>query len=159
MHLGPLTDLYGTPGAPKRARFGPEWPFWRPRRSSDGPGGPDLVPTAPNWFVWVGIMVTTHFDLVSGPFHSPIFIWLHSVSTSASMYHLNTRAGELPRSASSHFAIIGWQVEELSREFLGRRFFVSLPSSLKTSRKPGYFKVKSRQTHLGPTFWFQHILK
>merc|ERR1712091_341548 len=31
MHLGPLTDLYGTPGAPKRAHFGPKWPFWGPR--------------------------------------------------------------------------------------------------------------------------------
>ena len=51
---------------------------------------------------WVGFMVTTHFDLVSGPFHSPNFIGLHSVSTSANMYHLNPRAGELPRSASSH---------------------------------------------------------
>ena len=64
MHLGPLTDLYGTPGAPKRARFGPEWPFWGPRRSSDGPGGPDLVPTAPDWPVWVRLILTTHFDLV-----------------------------------------------------------------------------------------------
>merc|ERR1719201_2241836 len=71
MHLGPLTDLYGTPGAPKRARFGPEWPFWGPRRSSDGPGGPDLVPTAPNWSAWAGLMLTTHFDLVSGPFWVP----------------------------------------------------------------------------------------
>ena len=49
-------------------------------------------------------MVTTHFDLVSGPFHSPIFIGLHTVSTSS--YHLHTRAGELPRSASSHFRYI-----------------------------------------------------
>ena len=71
--------------------------------SSVSPGGADLVPTTPDWPAWVGFMVTTHFDLVSGPFHSPIFIGLHSVSTSANMYHLNTRAGELPRSASSHF--------------------------------------------------------
>ena len=53
-------------------------------------------------------LVTTHFDLVSGPFHSPIFIGLHSVSTSANMYHLNLRAGELPRSASSHFFLWLW---------------------------------------------------
>ena len=53
----------------------------------------DLVPTARDWPAWVGFMVTTHFDLVLGPFHSPIFI----------RYHLNTHAGELPRSASSHF--------------------------------------------------------
>ena len=71
--------------------------------SSVSPGGADLVPTTPDWPAWVGFMVTTHFDLVSGPFHSPIFIGLHSVSTSANMYHLHTRAGELPRSASSHF--------------------------------------------------------
>merc|ERR1712016_586559 len=31
--LGPLTDLYGTPRAPKRARLGLERSFW-------GPGGP-----------------------------------------------------------------------------------------------------------------------
>ena len=65
--------------------------------SSVSPGGADLVPTTPDWPAWVGFMVTTHFDLVSGPFHSPIFIRLHSVSTSANMYHLHTRAGELPR--------------------------------------------------------------
>ena len=74
--------------------------------SSVSPGGADLVPTTPDWPAWAGFMVTTHFDLVSGPFHSPIFIGLHSVSTSANMYHLNTRAGELPRSASSHFDFI-----------------------------------------------------
>ena len=71
--------------------------------SSVSPGGADLVPTTPDWPAWVGFMVTTHFDLVSGPFHSPNFIGLHSVSTSANMYHLHTCAGELPRSASCHF--------------------------------------------------------
>ena len=71
--------------------------------SSVSPGGADLVPTTPDWPAWVGFMVTTHFDLVSGPFHSPNFIGLHSVSTSANMYHFNPRAGKLPRSASSHF--------------------------------------------------------
>ena len=71
--------------------------------SSVSPGGADLVPTTPDWPAWVGFMVTTHFDLISGPFHSPNFIGLHSVSTSANMYHLNPCAGELPRSASSHF--------------------------------------------------------
>ena len=122
MHLGPLTDLYGTPGAPKRAHFGPEWPFWGPggpRRAPGGqiwsrlppigpsgldscsltwyraPSGPpgalkgpvlaqtplletlrfweglegsDLVPDAPDCLAWIQLMVTTHFDLVSGPF-------------------------------------------------------------------------------------------
>ena len=71
--------------------------------SSVSPEGVDLVPTARDWPAWVGFMITTHFDLVLGPFHSLIFIGLHSVSTSANTYHLNTRAGELPRSASSHF--------------------------------------------------------
>ena len=74
--------------------------------SSVSPGGADLVPTTPDWPAWVGFMVTTHFDLVSGPFQSPIFIGFHSLSTSDHMYHLDTRAGELPRSASSHFWFI-----------------------------------------------------
>jgi len=30
-----------------------------------------LVPTAPDWPVWVRIMLTTHFDLVWGPFWVP----------------------------------------------------------------------------------------
>ena len=42
MRLGPLTDLYGTPGAPKRARFGPKRPFW-------GPGGPHGAPGGQIW--------------------------------------------------------------------------------------------------------------
>ena len=79
--------------------------------SSVSPGGADLVPTTPDWPAWVGFMVTTHFDLVSGPFHSPIFIGLHSVSTSDNMYHLHMRAGELPRSASSHFYYYYYQIE------------------------------------------------
>ena len=85
--------------------------------SSVSPGGADLVPTTPDWPAWVGFMVTTHFDLVSGPFHSPIFIGLHSVSTSANMYHLHTRAGELPRSASSHFGNHVFNMECLSFMF------------------------------------------
>ena len=31
-----------------------------------GPPSIGLVPTAPDWPAWVGHMVTTHFDLVSG---------------------------------------------------------------------------------------------
>ena len=42
--------IYGTPGALSRARFGLEWPFWAPQRFFEGP---DLVPTAPDWPVWV----------------------------------------------------------------------------------------------------------
>ena len=30
-----------------------------------------MVPTAPDWLIWVGLMVTTHFDLVLGPFWVP----------------------------------------------------------------------------------------
>ena len=41
---------------------GPKCPFWGPLRSSEGPGGPNLVPAAP-WPAWVGLMVTTHHDL------------------------------------------------------------------------------------------------
>ena len=56
--------------APKRARFGPKHPFGRPRRSSKGPRGPDLVPTAANWSAWVRlmVMVTTHLGLILGLF-------------------------------------------------------------------------------------------
>ena len=71
MCSGPLWDLYGTPGASKRAHFGPERPFWEPRRSSVGPGGSDLVPTAAVWSTWAGLMATTHFGLESGLFRAP----------------------------------------------------------------------------------------
>ena len=54
MCLGPLRDLYSTPGAPKRARFGPESPFWGPRRSLGSHGGPNLGPSATGWSNWVG---------------------------------------------------------------------------------------------------------
>ena len=87
----------------KRVRLGPKRTLLGAPDVLGEPRGADLVPTTPDWPAWVGFMVTTHFDLVSGPFHSPIFIGLHTVSTSANMYHLHTRAGELPRSASSHF--------------------------------------------------------
>ena len=46
-------------------------PFWGPQRDSEGPRGPDLVPTAADWSDWVRIMVTTHFGLVSGLFWAP----------------------------------------------------------------------------------------
>ena len=98
---------YGTTQLEKTGKKGfvwaPKGPFWGLLMSSVSPGGADLVPTTPDWPAWVGFMVTTHFDLVSGPSHSPNFIGLHSVSTSANMYHLDLRAGKLPRSASSHF--------------------------------------------------------
>ena len=53
MCSGPLKDLYSTPGAPKRARFGPESPFWGPRRSLGSHGGPNLGPSATGWSNWV----------------------------------------------------------------------------------------------------------
>ena len=56
MCSGPLRDLYSTPGAPNRARFGPERPLWEPRRALSSPGGPDLGPTATGWSNWVGHM-------------------------------------------------------------------------------------------------------
>ena len=51
----------------KRVPLGPERPLLGPWRSSEGPGEADLIPTTPDWPVWVEFMVTTHFDLVSGP--------------------------------------------------------------------------------------------
>ena len=38
----PLRDIYGTPGAPKRARFGPKSPF-------EGPGGSQAAPAGLIW--------------------------------------------------------------------------------------------------------------
>ena len=69
--LGPLNGPLLHSRAPKTARFGPERPFWGSWRSSEGPRGPDLVPTAANWSDWVGVMVTTHFGLVLGLFWVP----------------------------------------------------------------------------------------
>jgi hypothetical protein len=45
-------------------------PFGAPE-GLGGPEGPDLVPTAANWSEWAGIIVTRHFDLVSGLFWPP----------------------------------------------------------------------------------------
>merc|ERR1712001_639803 len=65
-HFALVSSPFWAPRGPKRDRFGPKCPFWGPRRSSEGPEGPDLVPTAPDWPALAGHMVTTHFDLVSG---------------------------------------------------------------------------------------------
>ena len=48
-HFDLVFGLFRAPRAPKRARFGPNRPFWGPHRVSEGPGGPDLVPIAANW--------------------------------------------------------------------------------------------------------------
>ena len=69
--LGPLLGPLLHSRAPKRARFGPERPFWGSPRVLEGPRGPDLVPTAANWSDWVGVMVTKHFGLVLGLFWVP----------------------------------------------------------------------------------------
>ena len=42
-----------------------------PFGSSEGPSGPDLVPTALEWSDGVKLRVTTHFDLISVPFRVP----------------------------------------------------------------------------------------
>ena len=70
-HFDLVSSPFWAPRGPKRDRFGPKCPFWGPRRSSEGPGGPNLIPTAPDWSAWAGLMLTTHFDLVSGPFWVP----------------------------------------------------------------------------------------
>ena len=41
------------------------------RRFSEGPGGSDLVPTSTDQPAWAGLMVTTHFGLVSGLYWAP----------------------------------------------------------------------------------------
>ena len=69
-HFDLVWGPFWVPRGPKRDRFGPKCPFWGPQRSSEGPEGPDLVPTAPDWPAWVGLILTTHFDLVSGPWGS-----------------------------------------------------------------------------------------
>ena len=70
-HFDLVLGHFWAPRGPKRAHFCPKCPFWGPLRSSGGPEGPDLVPTAPDWPAWVGLMLTTHLDLVSGPFWAP----------------------------------------------------------------------------------------
>ena len=70
-HFYLVSGPFWAPGGPKRARFGPKCPFWGPRWSSEGPGGPNLILTAPDWSAWAGLMLTTHFDLVWDPFWVP----------------------------------------------------------------------------------------
>ena len=67
MHLGPLKDLYG----PQKGSFWLQKALLGAPEVLGGPWGPDLVPTAPNWSDWVGVMVTTHFGLVLGLFLAP----------------------------------------------------------------------------------------
>jgi len=71
MCLGPYTNLYGTPGAPKRSRLGLERPFWGPQRSLEGPGGPNFGPNATGLSVWLSripIMCSNLFkDLYGTP--------------------------------------------------------------------------------------------
>ena len=67
-HFDLISGPFLAPVGLKRARFGPEKPFWGAPRSSEGPNGPNLVPTVLKWSDGIKIMVTTHFDLISGPF-------------------------------------------------------------------------------------------
>ena len=57
----------GPPGNPKGPDLAQNSPFGGPNR----PLRLDLVPTATNWSEWAGIIVTRHFDLVSGLFWPP----------------------------------------------------------------------------------------
>ena len=62
------------PSSRKRSKTGKKGPF-RPEMPLlglwEGPEGPDFVPTAPNWPALDGLMLTTHFDLVSAPSGPP----------------------------------------------------------------------------------------
>ena len=83
-HFDLVSGPFWAYGGSKRARFGPERPFWGLRRSEEGPGGPDLVPTALKWSDGVKLMVTTHFDLISGLLRVPRgpkgVIWAQSLN-------------------------------------------------------------------------------
>ena len=70
-HFDLVSGPFWAEGGSKRARFGPERPFWGLRRSEEGPGWPDFVTTALKWSDGVKLMVTTHFDLISGPLRVP----------------------------------------------------------------------------------------
>ena len=67
---GPAQDpgVGGIRGSGPGDRLGSGGPGGRTGGSWGGPGVTDWVPTAPDWPAWVGLMLTTHFDLVSGPF-------------------------------------------------------------------------------------------
>jgi len=66
-HFDLISGPFWAPVGLKRARFGPEKPFWGAPRSSEGPNGPDLVPTAPEEPAEVKHRVTTLFGLISSP--------------------------------------------------------------------------------------------
>ena len=55
----------------KRVHLGPKRTHLGAPDVLGEPRGADLVPTTPDWPAWVGFMVTTHFDLVSGFFWGP----------------------------------------------------------------------------------------
>ena len=61
----------GPKGALKGLVFAPKGPFRDLGGSRRAPDGPDLVPTALKWSYGVKLMVTTHFDLISGPLRVP----------------------------------------------------------------------------------------
>ena len=49
--------LFLAPRGSKRARFAPTCLFCGSLMDSEGPRGPDLVPTAADWSAWLGIIV------------------------------------------------------------------------------------------------------
>ena len=59
------TALLGPPKGPILAQKGP---FGGPGGPWAAPGEPDSVPSAALWSNWFGLIVTTYFDLVLGPF-------------------------------------------------------------------------------------------
>ena len=62
---------YRAPSGPPGALKGPvlaQTPLLETLRFWEGLEGSDLVPDAPDCLAWIQLMVTTHFDLVSGPF-------------------------------------------------------------------------------------------
>ena len=60
-HFDLISGPFWAPGGFKRAPFCPERAFWGTPRSSEGPNGPDLVPTAPEGPAEVKHRVTTLF--------------------------------------------------------------------------------------------------
>ena len=62
---------YLVSSGPQGSQKGPFWPKMPLLGVPDRPLRLDLVPTATNWSEWAGIIVTRHFDLVSGLFWPP----------------------------------------------------------------------------------------
>ena len=103
----------------KRVRLAPKGPLWGPkgpRRAQGGQIWSQLCPIGPSgldsWsphiLTWYRAPSTAQF------FCGNFFIGLHSVATFSNMYHLNTRASELQRSASCHFCMMHHDISRCS---------------------------------------------